>query len=95
MKNSINKYIVSSANWELVVDHELPESAAVSALLMALGKFGDNLLLSTTIMVVPEESYINDSLIGADFFATRIILSRLGLNKLSKSFQEFEELQSI
>ena len=77
------------------MDHELPESAAVSALLMALGKFGDRLLLSTTIMVRPEESYIKDSLVGADFFATRIILSKLGLNKLSRSFQEFEELQSV
>jgi|MEHZ01.4.fsa_nt_MEHZ011228291.1_12 hypothetical protein len=90
MKKSINKYVVSSANWELIIDDMNSHSAAVSAMIMAFSKFGKKLLMSTTIMVRSEEDSLSDRVMDADFFATHSIMQQLGLDSLSESFKEFE-----
>ena len=92
MKKSINKYIVSSANWELIIDDMDSNSAAVSAMIIAFKKFGKKLLMSTTIMVRSEEDGALDRVINAEFFATHSIMEQLGLDSLSESFREFERI---
>jgi len=94
MKNPTNTFFVSSANWELAVDHTNHEDAAVSAIIMALKKFGENLLMSTVIMVCDEEAQISNDITKAEFFATHEIFKKIGLNSLSHSFQEYCELQN-
>lgn len=88
MKKEIKDYIVSSADWEFEIDDFDSYSAARSALVFAFNKFGEDLLLSTTIMVNSKFGYLNDRIDDLDFFATHEILKDLGLTNLSKNFLE-------
>jgi len=87
MKNKIKQYVVSSADWELVIDGDNPKSAAISAIIMAFKKFGKKLLMSTTIMVRSQKDHILDIVIDADFFATHSIFEELGMHDLAKGFK--------
>lgn len=92
MKEIVKTYIVSSANWDIEVDHVDKKSAALSALLMAFGKFGNSLLMSTTVMVNEKKFFLKKDLQNSDFFATFNLLNEIGLTKMSKSFKDFTEL---
>ena len=92
MKNKIKKYIVSSADWELMIDEQTSRSAAISAIIMAFRKYGKKLLMSTTIMVRSPEDHMVDEVVNADFFATHDILGDLGMNKLSQSFKNLQKI---
>ena len=94
MKNQTNKFFVSSANWELEVDHTGHEGAAISAVIMAFNKFGKKLLMSTVIMVHRKEDKILNNINKAEFFATHNILKSLGLSSLSRSFKKYIEFQN-
>lgn len=89
MKEKIESYIVSSANWEFEIDELDPRSAARSGLFFAFGKFNKDLLLSTVIMVNGKSNHINGCIQGADFYASHDILNDLGLESTSKDFLEF------
>ena len=89
MKKEIKDYIVSSADWEFEIDDVNPHTAARSGLIFAFGRFGKDLLLSTTIMVNTKSGYINDNIENACFYSTHSLLMDLGLYKLSKGFLEF------
>lgn len=83
MKEIVNKFRVSSADWEIEIDDTDEKSAASSALMFLLNKLGGNLLLSTTIMVNKSYSNIHD-VVNANFFLTTSILKEIGLTDLSR-----------
>ena len=89
MNKEVKNYIVSSANWEFEVDDINPSSAVLSGVLIAFRKFGDRLLLSTTIMVNSKQDFLNQEIINARFFPTYKILKQIGLNQISKGFLKF------
>jgi hypothetical protein len=89
MNKEVKNYIVSSANWEFEVDDINPSSAVLSGVLIAFRKFGDRLLLSTTIMVNSKQDFLNQEIINASFFPTHKILKQIGLNQISKGFLKF------
>jgi len=89
MKEKIESYIVSSANWEFEIDDLDSRSAAQSGLFFAFGKFNKDLLLSTVIMVNDKSNHINGCIQSADFYASYDILNDLGLDSISKDFLEF------
>ena len=89
MNKEIKNYVVSSADWEFEVDDPNPSSAVLSGILMAFSKFGDRLLLSTTIVVNLKEDFLNNEIVNASFFPTHKILKELGLNEISKGFLKF------
>lgn len=88
MKNSIQHFRVSSADWEFFVDSETTKDAAMSALIMAFSKYGKDLLLSTTIMV----KKIKKSKKRVSFVGTHDILLSLGLVDLAKAFSRISNL---
>ena len=83
MQNKIDQFKVSCSGWEVEVDSESFESAAISGLIAALKTFGSDLLLSTTIMVTKQKNSTKTSLESSDFFSTQKILDKIGLNSLS------------
>jgi hypothetical protein len=93
MNQITQKFFVSSADWEIVVDHTNHKKAVLSAMIMAFKKFGKNLLVSTVIMVRDEESMLLDDVTKAEFFATHKIFKSLGLKKLSQNFKEYTKLK--
>ena len=44
-------YVVSSAGWDIPIDHIDPYGAAVNGVACALNSFGASTLISTTVMV--------------------------------------------
>jgi hypothetical protein len=91
MKEKIKKYIVSSADWELEIDDLDEKSAAISAVIFALNKFGKDLLMSTVIMVNNKENHLNEEIVFAEFFASHKIFKEIGLDSLSKHFLEISQ----
>lgn len=89
MNKEIKNYVVSSADWEIEVDDQSPSSAVMSGILMAFNKFGNKLLLSTTIVVNPKKDFLNNEIVNASFFPSHLILKELGLNKISNGFLQF------
>lgn len=88
MKEKIKNYVVSSANWDILVDAESARSAAISATIFAFQKYGDKLLMSTIIMVNEEEYFHKKSFNDINFFASHEILRDVGLDDLSFNFLE-------
>ena len=88
MNQKVKSYIVSSADWEFEVDELDDESAVNTATFLAFGKSGNKLMLSTVIMVNSKDDHLNDNISQANFFPTYKILKNIGLDKLSRSFQE-------
>jgi hypothetical protein len=89
IKNKLKSYIVSSADWEYEVDEIDPESAAVSAVILAFKDQSHNTCLSTVIMVNKKECYINEEIIKANFFPVSKILKKLGMDFLANQFNEY------
>ena len=87
MKNKVKNYIVSSADWEVEVDDVDPKSAATSAMFYQLGKKGNDLLLSTIVMVNRRDYHMNNCTIKAQFFPTSRILRVLGLEELANKLK--------
>ena len=88
MNKPLSTFIVSSADWSLEIDEYSSHSAVISAVIMAFKKFGDRLLMSTTIMSIDEESHMLDRVENADFYATEKIFKDLGFLELSSSFKK-------
>jgi|MEHZ01.3.fsa_nt_MEHZ010805155.1_2 hypothetical protein len=88
MNNEIKNYIVSSAGWELTVDHTDHESAATSALIMAMSIFGDNLKVSTVMMVDVVNSDGNTNTSLTEFVPTYLAFKRMGALAISKDLKE-------
>jgi len=82
MKSNIKLFKVSSANWEIEIDELSEKCAAICAVISAFSKYGDNLLMSTTIMV----SDLEDSLENTSFFGTHEIFYELGMNRIADCF---------
>ena len=84
MKNKLNKFTVSCSDWEVEVDSECFESAAISGLIMAIKNFGSNLLISTTIMVSKSKVSNQKIIKDCEFFSTEKIFRQIGLENLSQ-----------
>jgi hypothetical protein len=91
MSKTLNTFIVSSADWSIQVDGYDSHSAVISAVIAVFKKFGNKLLMSTTIMSMDEESHMLDRVENADFYATHKIFKELGLVDLSDSFKSINE----
>lgn len=98
MKEKVENYVVSSANWEFDIDDRSPTDACMSGLLMAFKTYGNELMISTTIMVSPKNSYLNNDFIDSEFFSSISILEDLGIidiaNELKKYEQTIHEIKS-
>jgi len=92
MKNEIKKFIVSCSDWEFEVDAENSKSASMCGLIMAIKKFGNNLLLSTTIMVKEIRNSNKKIIFNYDFFSMHETLSKLGLNDLAEGIKTISDL---
>jgi hypothetical protein len=88
MKSNIKLFKVSSADWEVEVDGISEKCAAVCALISAFNKYGNNLLMSTTIMV----SDLENNLENTSFFGTHEIFYELGMNKIADCFLNVSNL---
>ena len=88
-ENIVKSFIVSSADWEMEVDEMNAQSAAISAVIFNYSKNKNNFMMSTTIMVNSKDGDINNHLDDAEFFATDLIFSMIGLDKISKEFKKF------
>ena len=99
MKDKLYTYEVSSADWNIEVDGENQESAAISAILFMLNRHRRNLLLSTTIMVNEILNCNTTNLMNASFFLTSSILNKIGEYDLSTGLKQltkdFHEIKSI
>lgn len=91
MNKTLNTFIVSSADWSMRIDSYDSHSAVISAVIAVFKKFGNKLLMSTTIMSMDEESHMLDRVENADFYATHKIFGELGLADLSDSFKAINE----
>ena len=91
MKRKIKNYVVSCANWEFDVDDFDPKSAAISSMILAFKSFGENLLISTTIMVTNKDDFSNGIMHNSDFFLCSSILKELGFEDLSISLNQYTE----
>ena len=83
-KSQIKNFKVSCSGWEIDVDSDSFESAALSGLIIAFKKFNSNLLLSTTIMVSDVKFSTKNLIDSSEFFSTEKMLRKLGLNYLSE-----------
>ena len=92
MKEKIHQYIVSSAGWQIKVDHTSPEQAVKSGLLMAFEKYKKDLYVSTVIMVNEELYHNQDCVSNAFFFNTAETMEKIGLKKLSLQLKQFIKL---
>ena len=92
MKSEIKKFIVSCSDWEFEVDAEDSQSASISALIIAIKKFGNNLLLSTTIMVKEIRNSNKKIIFNYDFFSMHETLSKLGLDDLAEGMKTISDL---
>lgn len=91
MKEKIENYVVSSADWEFDVDDRNPIDACTSGLLMAFKMYGNQLMISTTIMVSPKNSYLNNEVMDSEFFSSVSILENLGLIDISNELKKYEK----
>lgn len=91
MKNKVENYVVSSADWEFDIDDRNPIDACTSGLLMAFKMYGDKLMISTTIMVSPKNSYLNNEVIDSEFFSSVSILEDLGLIDIASELKKYEQ----
>ena len=82
-------YLVSSADWEVSVDHTNPYSAAIDGVACALNRFGKSTLISTVVMVSKDKSKPQINFNDSDFFASSDIFRDLGCEKTSKALEEF------
>ena len=92
MNKKLKNYVVSSAGWEIEVDEFDEESAATSALIIALKRYHKNLEMSTIIMINQKQDHTNNILVRAQFIPTHKIFKKLGLEDLSRHFSEFLSL---
>lgn len=92
MKSEIKKFIVSCSDWEFEIDAENSESASMCGLIMAIKKFGNSLLLSTTIMVKEVRNSNKKIIFDYDFFCMHKTLSKLGLEDLAEGIKTISDL---
>jgi hypothetical protein len=88
MKSKIKLFKVSSADWEIEIDEASERCAAISAVISAFNKYGDESLMSTTIMV----SDLKNSLESASFFGTHEIFYELGMNNIADYFMNISNM---
>ena len=88
----LKNFRVSSADWSFLIDSVNEKEAAVSALLMAHSQYGDDLLLSTTIMVKRFQKSNKNKQDNITFIGTHEILDKLGMKSLSDIFFKISNL---
>ena len=82
-------YVVSSAGWDIPIDHIDPYGAAVNGVACALNSFGASTLISTTVMVSKESEHKRNDFTNSHFFASHDIFRDLGCKKTSKALEDF------
>jgi hypothetical protein len=88
----VKNFRVSSADWSFLIDSINPKDAAVSAMLMAYSKYGDKLLLSTTIMIKEFKKSTKIKEDNITFIGTHDVLKQLGMEELSDIFFKISKL---
>tara|TARA_A100001515_G_C4565378_1_gene207969 strand:+ start:965 stop:1258 length:294 start_codon:yes stop_codon:yes gene_type:complete len=89
MNQVSTNYVVSSAGWEMPVDHSDPYGAALGGVVSALNKYGQSTEMSTVVMVTKDRDHKLKSISNSQFFPSHRIFKDLGCDKTSKGFKEF------
>ena len=87
----IKNYVVSSADWSYIIDESDYESAANSAVIMAISQLGSKLKMSTVIMVNSIKGHKLNDYARAKFIPSHKVFENLGLKSLSNAFKQLCE----
>lgn len=91
MKNRINQYRVSSADWSFEIDEKDSKKAALSGIIEANRRLGKKMNVSTVTEVLKLPTSKTKSIDNLNFYATHSLFYDLGYKDLAKSLKSISE----